>query len=64
MALIDFKCGKCGNSFFEIMNNDKDKITCPKCGSEDVKRVYKGKFYGTSGGSCGGSCSTCSGCGH
>lgn len=66
MALIDFKCSKCGEEFFEIINiKDVDKIKCPKCGSS-VMRVYKGKHYGKScdGGSkcCGGSCGSCSGC--
>lgn len=59
MPLIDFKCNKCGKEFFEILNGD-EKAKCPQCGSEDIKRVYKGKFYGKN--SCGGSCSHCSGC--
>lgn len=65
MALIDFKCDKCGNKFFEIINpEDAAKIRCPKCGGS-VKRVYKGKFYGKSssdGGGCSGNCGSCSGC--
>lgn len=64
MALIDYKCSKCGHEFFEIIKQDSEKIVCPKCGSEETKRIYKGKFYGNNGGSCGGGCSTCSGCGH
>lgn len=63
MPLIDYKCEKCGNSFFEIVKDDKEKIICPKCGSADVKREYKGKYYGK-GGSCSGSCNSCPGCGH
>lgn len=63
MALIDYKCEKCGNDFFEIVKEDT-KVKCPKCGSEEVKREYKGKYYGKSGGNCSGSCSGCSGCGH
>lgn len=65
MALIDFECEKCGKKFFEIVNFcDVDKVKCPECGS-DVKRVYKGKFYGknsSGGSSCSGSCGCCSGC--
>lgn len=64
MALIDYKCSKCGHEFFEIVKGDTDKIICPKCGSDETQRIYKGKFYGSNGGSCGGGCSTCSGCGH
>lgn len=63
MPLIDYKCEKCGSSFFEVVNGDNEKVVCPKCGSTDVKREYKGKYYGK-GGSCSGSCGSCSGCGH
>lgn len=74
MALIDFRCNKCGNKFFEIISSeDANKVKCPKCGS-DSTRVYKGKFYGKSSsgegasgeggfsGGCSGSCGSCSGC--
>lgn len=64
MALIDFECKNCRESFFEIVNPDQiDKVKCPKCGSEP-RRVYKGKFYGKceGGSSCSGKCSCCSGC--
>lgn len=61
MALIDFKCKECGNEFFEIVKNSNDKVVCPKCRSNEVERVYKGKFYGK-GSSCSGSCGSCSGC--
>lgn len=63
MPLIDYKCEKCGNSFFEIVKNENDKVVCPKCKSEDVKREYKGKYFGK-GGNCSGSCSSCPGCNH
>ena len=59
MPLIDFKCNKCENEFFEILNGD-EKTKCPKCGSNDIKRIYKGKFYGKN--SCEGNCSHCNGC--
>lgn len=65
MPLIDYKCEQCGNSFFEIVKNESEKLSCPKCGSSQIKRIYKGKFYGKGGGSCSGkSCAGCSGCGH
>lgn len=60
--IIDYKCKKCGNSFFEIVKDADEKVKCPKCGSSDVQRIYKGKYYGKSGGGCTGSCATCSGC--
>lgn len=61
MALIDFKCNDCGNEFFEIVNNNEE-IVCPKCSSKSVKRLYKGKYYGTNGAGCSGDCSSCGGC--
>lgn len=63
MAIIDFKCEKCGKEFFEILKSSDEKVKCPECGSEEIKRVYKGKYYGKcGGGNCGGNCSGCSGC--
>ena len=60
MPLIDFKCEKCNKEFFEIVKSSDEKVKCPQCGSEQTKRVYKGKYYGN--GNCGGNCSGCSGC--
>lgn len=62
MPLIDYKCKKCSEEFFEIVNGNSEKIVCPKCKSEEVERVYKGKFYGKNGGNCSGNCSSCGGC--
>lgn len=62
MPLIDYKCKKCNEEFFEIVNSNSEKIVCPKCKSEEVERVYKGKFYGKNGGNCSGNCSSCGGC--
>ncbi|MFD3155449.1 FmdB family zinc ribbon protein [Haloimpatiens sp. FM7330] len=59
MAVIDFKCKECGNEFFEVIKFE-EKVKCPKCNSEDVERIYKGKFYGKN--NCGGNCSHCQGC--
>ena len=61
MALIDYKCGKCGNSFFKIVYSEEHKVLCPKCGNV-VDRIYKGKYYGKNGGGCGGGCSNCGVC--
>ncbi|WP_138206426.1 FmdB family zinc ribbon protein [Haloimpatiens lingqiaonensis] len=59
MPVIDFKCKKCGSEFFEIAAHD-EQVECPKCGSNEVERVYKGKYYGK--GNCSGNCSCCGGC--
>ena len=67
MALIDFKCDRCGEKFEEIVKlSDRNDIKCPKCGSSDIRQIFEGKCssVGSSkGGGCsGGSCSCCSGC--
>jgi putative FmdB family regulatory protein len=46
MALIDFKCEKCGYKFFELVNfKDRDRVKCPQCESSDVKQIYEGQCY-------------------
>ena len=71
MPLLDFQCGKCGNKFDELVyTSQMDKVTCPECGSRDVKRVYEENVILA----CWAavrfrrvfrrSCSGCSGCGH
>ncbi len=62
MPLIDYKCEKCGEEFFEITKGENEKVKCPKCGNIDVKRIYKGKYYGKGSAGCSGSCSNCGGC--
>lgn len=43
MALLDFKCKECNEKFFEIVNSsDRDKVSCPKCGSRNVGQVFEG----------------------
>lgn len=62
MAIIDYRCKGCGKEFFEIVLNSSEKVCCPGCGSEDLERVYKGKYYGKGGACSSGSCSSCPGC--
>lgn len=68
MALIDFKCKKCGEKFTELVKaSNRDKVVCPKCSSNEVQQLFEGKCN-TVGASCGkstcssGSCGGCSGC--
>lgn len=43
MALLDFKCKDCNEKFFEIVSSsNRDKLTCPKCGSKNVSQVFEG----------------------
>ncbi|MBM7582504.1 putative FmdB family regulatory protein [Caldicoprobacter guelmensis] len=70
MALLDFKCNECGEKFEELVfGGNVDKVRCPRCGSNDLKRIYEGKCYfgisgssSGSGGCSGSSCRSCSGC--
>ena len=68
VALIDFKCSKCGEKFEEIVKlSDRENIKCPKCGSEEIKQVFEGKCARAGsakgvGGCSSGSCGCCSGC--
>lgn len=62
MPLIDYKCEKCGKEFFELVKSSDEKVKCPDCGNEETRRIYKGKFIGKGGSSCGGNCSGCHGC--
>ena len=67
MALIDFKCNKCGEKFEEIVKlSNRENVKCPKCGSEEIKQVFEGKCNAggsAKGGGCSsGSCGGCSGC--
>jgi putative FmdB family regulatory protein len=72
MPMLDFKCNKCGSKFEELVfAHNKDRVRCPKCGENDLSRVYEGKclFGSFSGGGrkdccASGNCSTCSGCSH
>jgi putative FmdB family regulatory protein len=63
MPLFEFSCNACGETFEEITSSTTKKdVTCPKCGSKDVKKLVsatvvtrKGSSFSSSGGSCGGS---------
>jgi putative FmdB family regulatory protein len=40
MPLFEYECKKCGKRFEKLVfSNDKDKISCPNCGSEDTKKL-------------------------
>ncbi|MCF8068057.1 MAG: zinc ribbon domain-containing protein [Desulfobacterales bacterium] len=55
MPIYEYKCEKCDHSFEKlIFGNDKEKIECPECGSNRVKKqMSSGSFMSTpSVGSC------------
>ena len=51
MAVIDYKCKDCGESFFKIVNSqaERDSVVCPKCGGKEIKQVFGGTAYITAG---------------
>ena len=38
MPMYRFKCSECG-VFEELLKMDEDLEECPKCGSEDIKKI-------------------------
>ncbi len=68
MPIYEFTCNKCKKDF-ELLVFGKNEITCPHCGTEDIRK--KLSLFGLggienpvqSGGSCSGcaksSCSSC-----
>ncbi|HHV43048.1 MAG TPA: zinc ribbon domain-containing protein [Firmicutes bacterium] len=74
MPVYEFRCGQCQEKFEELISwSQIDKVVCPKCGSNQVKKLVStfaarssdGQGSTSIGGhsSCGscagGSCSTC-----
>jgi len=52
MPIFDFACQDCGKKFdLMISNRDKDKVTCPECGSSKVKQLLSLFNTTSSGGS-------------
>lgn len=54
----DFRCAKCGHEFSKkIPWEEKGQVTCPQCGSKELKEVFG--FYGIfSKGSSSGGCTS------
>ena len=64
MALLKFRCKKCGKVFDELTTlANMDRVKCPDCGGE-TERAYEGKCMRPGQGDCGGNCASCGGCGH
>lgn len=75
MPIYEYSCDKCGCEFEEIVFDDASPI-CPKCGSNETRKLMSrcachrngdggGDYSMPSGGGCAG-CSggNCSSCGH
>ena len=39
MPIYEYNCEKCGENQEHIVRNDKVKVECKKCGSEELKRL-------------------------
>ncbi|RKX24815.1 MAG: zinc ribbon domain-containing protein [Candidatus Zixiibacteriota bacterium] len=38
MPLFEYKCNDCGHTFEELVSSHSQKISCPKCNSENAQR--------------------------
>ena len=51
MPLYEFQCKNCNETFTKKMKVDemeKEKVKCPKCGSQEVQRIISGFYTVTS----------------
>jgi putative FmdB family regulatory protein len=71
MPIYEYSCAKCEHHFEELVFSQREKVTCPECGSAKVERALSvfsyssGGSYRSSAGDGCGSChkSSCAGCG-
>ncbi|MBE3589133.1 MAG: zinc ribbon domain-containing protein [Thermoanaerobacteraceae bacterium] len=55
MPIYDFRCEDCGHKFTLLMGiSERDKVTCPRCGSKKVSQLITGCAVQVKGGGCGG----------
>lgn len=73
MPIFEYRCKVCGEKFEKLVSNSKaTEVTCPKCGSGEIRKLLSTFGYSSgsgfsssvsSGSGCsgcsGGSCSTC-----
>jgi putative FmdB family regulatory protein len=59
MPIYEYKCTKCGHKFEKLVFG-KEKLKCPKCGSNVLEKLFSvfstGKKSGTLGSCKGGVC--------
>jgi len=63
MPLYEYTCNKCGEEFEELVTGSDNNISCPRCGTKDIKKKFS--LFGMSGvqrpvTSAGSGCSSCS----
>ena len=59
MPLYEYKCNECDTKFEELTMRPDDRVTCPKCESENVMRLLS--TFAASGGSSTPSVPSCGG---
>ena len=59
MPIYEFLCRPCGEVFEVLFRSpfEKRKVRCPKCGGDEVGRVFS--TFSTGGGGGGGGCASC-----
>lgn len=62
MPLYEFHCDGCDEEFEEILaqRDALDDVTCPACGSQDVRKLLSGFTMSTQGAAAGSISSSCS----
>ena len=65
MPIYEFQCQECGYPFEELVFSSSaiSELSCPNCGSEDIRKklsTFASKVSGKSGFSFGSSASSCS----
>jgi putative FmdB family regulatory protein len=51
MPIYEYECRKCGHGFSRTMSieeQDRAKVECPRCGSQEVTQVIEPAFVRTS----------------
>ena len=39
MPIFDYVCRQCGNKFEALVLTDTERVSCPECGSDSVKKT-------------------------
>ncbi len=42
MPIYEYTCQHCHNEFEEIVLDEKNTVSCPECGSQDVSQLMSG----------------------
>lgn len=48
MPVLQYRCGKCGKNFEELVKRFDDQVLCPVCG-EKAERSYSGEIFSATG---------------